>query len=324
MPRNKTPVVFIHDAAIDEFIAAMLLTVMPDIELLGLIVVNADCIAEPALEATSVLLQYMGREDIPVGLSRARGWNAFPWPYRGDCVAFRNLTVFRGYKPYVPSIPPDGEALLRQLLREAVHANRPLTLLMTGPMTPLIDTLRQDSSLAKGIGRIVWMGGAIHTAGNLDPKTINPSVANPHAEWNAFWDPFSVEEVFRLFEGIHIFPLDISNQAPIAPDFLSSLERQSKMFRYSKVAYEAYCLVTKEVFYRLWDVTATCWLTRPDLYKAPAVIPLTIEPWGFEQGWIHAPLVPSSEKRQNVFLSFADIYGFYQYVLEMLATNGGS
>lgn len=319
---SRIPVVLLHDAAIDEFVSSMLLTVMPGIDLLGLIIVNADCIAEPALQASSRVLQFIGRTDIPVALSRARGWNAFPWPYRDDCVSFNELPILQEYKPQVPTPPPDGEVLLARLLREAIDRKRPLTLLMTGPMTPLTDTLSRDPSLIKGVGRIVWMGGAIDVPGNLDPTTISPVIANKHAEWNAFWDPFAVEDVFRKFSNIYMFPLDISNSAPVTSDFLNALNEQGRKYRYSQLAYEAYKLVGTEPFYRLWDVTATCWLGRPDLYTPSTSMPLTIQQWGFEQGWIHKPFVPGTEKSQNVFFSFADLQGFYQYVLELLATNG--
>ena len=278
---SNVPVVFLHDAAIDEYIASMLLTVMTGIDLLGLIVINADCIPDPALEATARLLQFMRRTEIPVALSRARGWNAFPWPYRGDCVNFNNLPILQPYQPQVSVPPPDGEQLLTRLLREAIEKNTPLTLLMTGPMTPLVDVLLRDESLTRGVGRIVWMGGAIEVPGNLDPSTINPAVANKHAEWNAFWDPYSVNEIFEHFSGINIFPLDISNTAAVSADFLAALQKQGQTFRYSQLAYEAYSLVGTEPFYRLWDVTATCWLAKPELYKPSQSIPLTIEQWGF-------------------------------------------
>ncbi|HEY1744024.1 MAG TPA: hypothetical protein VGG18_12725, partial [Granulicella sp.] len=98
-------------------------------------------------------------------------------------------------------------------------------------------------------------------------------------------------------------------------------------YRYSKLAYDAYSLVASEPFYSMWDVTATCWITRPDIYTPATPLPLMIEQWGFEQGWIHEPLMrarssPSTEKLQNVFLNFADNQAFYKYVLELLATNG--
>ncbi|WP_263419456.1 nucleoside hydrolase [Terriglobus albidus] len=319
---KRTPVVFLHDAAIDEFISSMLLTVMPGIDLLGIIVINADCIADPAMHASSRLMQFMNRTGIPVALSRARGWNAFPWSYRRDCVSFNELPSLEPYKPHVPTPPPDGEALLAKLLHEAVEQHAPLTLLMTGPMTPLVDVLGKNPLLAAGIDRMIWMGGAIDVEGNLDPKTIGKVVANKHAEWNAFWDPYAVHDVFNSFGSIQMFPLDISNSAPVSDDFRNALQEQGKRYRYSQLAYEAYNLVKQEQFYRLWDVTATCWLTRPDLYTPATPMSLTIQQWGFEQGWIHKPLSPGTEKTQDVFFSFSNIQGFYQYVLELLATDG--
>ncbi|HEY1743682.1 MAG TPA: nucleoside hydrolase, partial [Granulicella sp.] len=271
---NRTPVVLLHDAAIDEFISSMLLTVMPSVELLGIIVINADCLADAAMQASSKLMQFMGRTDIPVALSRSRGWNPFPWVYRGDCVKFNNLPILQGNSFQFLGPPPDGEDLLAQLLRTAIQTNRPLTLLMTGPMTPLVDVLSRDASLAKGVGQIVWMGGAINVAGNLDPNTIDKSVANPHAEWNAFWDPYAVANVFQQFEGINLFPLDITNTASISLDFMAALKEQSSKYRYSKLAYDAYSLVASEPFYSMWDVTATCWITRPDIYTPATPLPL--------------------------------------------------
>ena len=322
----RTPVVLIHDAAIDEYISSVLLTVMPGIDLLGIIIVNADCIADPAMKSASKLQQFLGHTDIPVALSRARGWNGFPWEYRGDCVTFGEIPSLKSYKADVTTPPPDGEALLAGLLEQAISSKNPLTLLMTGPMTPLTDVLSRDPRLKSGIEKIVWMGGAINVPGNLDPPTLNPAVANKHAEWNAFWDPYAVNDVFHTFSGIHLFPLDISNSAPVSKEFLVALQAQGKTFRYSQLAFEAYSLVVNQPFYRLWDVTATCWLTRPDLYTPSTPMPLEIVTWGYEQGWIRKMAVDSgiAGKTQNVFLSFANQPGFYQYVLDLLATSGNS
>jgi len=135
--QSRTPIVLIHDAAIDEFISTMLLTVMPGVDLLGIIIVNADCLAVPAMEAASKLQQFLGRADIPIALSRARGWNAFPWPYRGDCVAFADIPSLQPFTAKAVTPPRDGELLLETLLAKAIKENNPLTLLMTGPMTPL-------------------------------------------------------------------------------------------------------------------------------------------------------------------------------------------
>jgi purine nucleosidase len=316
----STPIVLLHDAAIDEYMVTVLLTVMPNIDLRGIVIVNADCIAEPAMDAASKLQQFLGREDIPLALSRARGWNPFPWPYRSDCVAFGEIPSLKPYKSKITTPPPSGEALLAQLLEQAIAAKSPLTVLNTGPMTPLTDVLQADFRLIEGIEKVVWMGGAINVPGNLDPNTVPPAVANKYAEWNAFWDPYAVDFAFRWFQDINIFPLDITNNTPLTKDFMNALQQQGKQYSYSQLAFEAYSIVAAEPFYDMWDVTAACWLTNPTLYSQPTLMGLGIETWGFNQGWIKTPIGrnPPLGNAQNVFLSFQNKPGFYSYVLSLL------
>ena len=90
---RKLPVLFIHDAAIDDFIATMLLVAMPNVDLKGIVIANADCVPQPGIEAASRLQQFIGRPDIPLALSEARGWNPFPWKYREDSVRFGKLPI---------------------------------------------------------------------------------------------------------------------------------------------------------------------------------------------------------------------------------------
>lgn len=66
---KKTPVIFIHDAAIDEYMATVLLTTMEEVDLRGIIIVNADCIAGPAMETAYKIHKYIGWEKIPLTLS---------------------------------------------------------------------------------------------------------------------------------------------------------------------------------------------------------------------------------------------------------------
>jgi purine nucleosidase len=95
----RTPVIFNHDAAIDEFMAAVLLTTMDEVELQGIIVTNADCIDRYAMEASWKIQSFIDRTDIPLTLSDARGWNPFPWLYRGDCIKENNLAALWNYTP---------------------------------------------------------------------------------------------------------------------------------------------------------------------------------------------------------------------------------
>ena len=138
-----TPVIFNHSAAIDDFVATALLLTMPNIELLGVIVTNADCIAEPAMQASWKVHRYFGIPQVPLALSDARGWNPFPWEYRGDCLKMGAIGVLRqcpnnaSWPPY-----PSGEELLRDLLEKAVAMRQPVTILATGPLTTIANVVR--------------------------------------------------------------------------------------------------------------------------------------------------------------------------------------
>ncbi|MGC5796059.1 nucleoside hydrolase [Sphingomonas sp. NFX23] len=314
------PLVFIHDAAIDDFVATLLIASMPQFDLRGVIVANADCVPEYGIDVASRVNQFIGKPDLPLGLSGARGWNPFPWPYRGDCIRLADIPSLAPYVSTVPSPPPPGDDILADLLQAAVADAEPLTVLLTTGFTPLTNVLDARPELVAGIGRIAWMGGALNVAGNLDPKTIDPAVANTHAEWNVFWDPFAAEGALARLPKISVFPLDITNSAPISPALMAKLESQASDFTFSRFALEAYELVSAEPFYDMWNVTAAVWLDAPALYAAAISTPLQVVQWGFEQGWMQAGTGPDRPSH-DVYVSFADQAGFYDYVAERLARS---
>ncbi|WP_224371835.1 nucleoside hydrolase [Hyalangium versicolor] len=312
----STPVVLLHDAAIDEYMATILLTTMSGIDLRAIVVVNGDCITTPAMNAAWRIQQFIGRTNIPLGLSAARGYNPFPWEYRGDCIKQDSLAMLQALQPLATPYR-DGDALLREVLQSATE---PVTVLCTGPFTPLAMLLdRADgAALIAKIGRVVWMGGAINVGGNLDPQTLPPGVANPYAEWNVFWDPFAADRVFRNTTfPITLFPLDITNSAAITASFMSRLLENAKRYPTSNLAYQSYEFVAAESFYDMWDVTAAVWLARPDLYAAPQTLQLAVVT---EDTGMLGALVPSESGRAiDVVGSFTNISGFYDYVLQQLA-----
>jgi purine nucleosidase len=316
---QNLPVLFIHDAAIDDFIATMLLVAMPHVDLKGVVITAGDCIPQYGIEAANLLQQFMGRPDIPLALSEARGWNAFPWPYRGDCVNFCKLPILRPWRSTVPIPPPSGNQLVASLLEQAVKTGDKLTVLLTTGFTPLTNVLRARPELRAGIDRVAWMGGAINVPGNLNPCVTNPVVANEHAEWNVFWDPFAAQDGLDMFSGIHDFPLDITNTVPISKELMAKLEVQGQRYSFSQLAFEAYGLVINAPLYDMWNVCTTVFLAQPDLYAPPQKMPLEVVQWGFEQGWLRQST--AAKNGQNVYLGFSNLNGFYDYVASQLARS---
>jgi purine nucleosidase len=323
---TNTNVLYHQDGAIDEFIALMLLDTMPNVNLVGTVMVNADCIEGPAMDVQWQLQSFMGNTQIPAALSSATGWNPFPWEYREDCIKQSGINALRGYGPNLAWPPyPDGEELTRKALKKAGKEGYKLTLLVNGPLKALQMVLEKEPKLAAHIERVICMGGAIGIGGNLDPQTLPFQVANPLAEWNMFWDPKSVDWIFKNtdFEFV-LFPLNVTNKASLAPYFLDRLGAQRKLYDWSEVAFESYALVRTQSFYSMWDVTAATWLTHPEFFVTkPMSIKIVTD--GFYQGTLEED--PKGRK-MTVVTDFAPVPAgqpaavrLYDYVLEQFRRN---
>lgn len=315
-------VIFNHDAAIDEYMAAVLLTTIDTVETAGFVITNADCIDAPAMQANWAIQSFIDRKDIPLTLSKARGWNPFPWQYRGDCIKELALPIFNDYGPHRNWPPfPDGDVWLKRALQKA--DDNSITMLVNCPMTTLANILdaRNGKRLMKKINRLIWMGGAVDVPGNLDPATLPPGVANPYAEWNAYWDPSAVDWIFKNTDfPIIIFPLDITNQAAITPAFMNTLFTQSMDYRYSELAYQSYNIVAQESFYDMWDVVTTCYIPHPEFFATPDSMQLTILVEGPNQGALRRC---TNGREVQVVQQFAENgqQQFYDYVAEQFRRN---
>jgi len=271
-----------HDGAIDELITLLLLARRADIELVGTSLTSADCLTEQAMEAQHRLLALAGRPDIPASLSSARAVNPFPWKYRSDCVRFVALDALGEALPISPPYP-DGEQHLAEALESTGQGG--LTILATGPLTQLQLVLERRPQLESRIREIVWMGGAVAVAGNLEPETLPGVPVGQRAEWNAYWDPFAVDWIFaNTSVPLTVVPLDVSDQAHLSAEFLEGLREAGKHSPAARLAWAGYQLVLDQPMYRLWDMTAVCFALHPEFFAEPQRARLTVEVWGIEQG----------------------------------------
>lgn len=271
-----------HDGAIDELIALLLLARRADVDLVGTSLTSADCLTEQAMEAQHRLLDLAGRPDIPASLSSARPVNPFPWKYRSDCVRFVALEALGQAAPFAPPYA-DGERHLVQALEAVGQAG--LTILATGPLTQLQLVLERRPDLERRIREIVWMGGAVDVAGNLEPETLPGVPMGRRAEWNAFWDPFAVDWIFaNTSVPLTVVPLDVSDQAHLSAEFLDGLRGAGKHSAAARLAWAGYELVLDQPMYRLWDMTAVCFALHPEFFAKPQRARLSVEVWGIEQG----------------------------------------
>jgi purine nucleosidase len=317
------PVVFVHGGTIDDSVSYLLLTTMDGIDLQGILITHTDTIAGPAMQVQWKIMQLIEHSGVPVALSDARGWNPFPWLYRSDVLRHQDIEAFSEVDDNEAWPPhPSGDDLLYDALFQAVEQDRPVTLLITCPLTPLSDLLQEHPDLEKGIGRLVWMGGAVHVPGNLDPSTIPAEIANPGAEWNAFWDPLAVDWIFQNTSfPIVLFPLDVTDQVPITDEFMTELERQAASHQYSALVHQSYALVSDEPFYDMWNTTTTAYLAHPEFFEEPETMHLEVEAEGYDQGTIRQN---PGGRQVDVVLNFAQKDALYEYLLEQFRRSSAN
>jgi purine nucleosidase len=257
----KELVLMDHDGGVDDYLATLLLMTMENVAVLGVVVTPADCFAEPAVSATRKILDLMGCSHIPVAESTVRGINPFPRLYRRDSYVVDHLPILNQSEIITtPLVTETGQNFMIRVLREA---SEKVTLMVTGPLTTVAEVLDKAPDIEEKIRRIIWMGGALNVAGNVE-KNFEPR-HDGSAEWNAYWDPISTSRVWQSSLEIIMCPLDLTNQVPVTSDFVKKIAKQ-RQYALSDLAGQCYALVIPQDYY-FWDVTATAYLAHPEFYQ---------------------------------------------------------
>ncbi|KAJ0258966.1 Inosine/uridine-preferring nucleoside hydrolase domain-containing protein [Hirschfeldia incana] len=120
--------------------------------------------------------------------------------------------------------------------RNSLKTTSPLTILALGPLTNLAIAIKRDSSFASKVKKIVVLGGAFFSLGNV----------NPAAEANIYNDPEAADVVFTCGADITVVGINITTQLKLSDDDLLAL-RESK-------GKHAKLLSDMCKFYRDWHV----------------------------------------------------------------------
>jgi purine nucleosidase len=305
---TKELVLMDHDGGVDDYLATALLMTMENIEPLGVVVTPADCFVEPAVSATRKILDLIGRFDIPVAESTVRGINPFPRLYRRDSYIVDHLPILNERETIrTPLLTESGQDFIIRILRDA---SEPVTLMVTGPLTTVATALDKAPEIESKIKRIIWMGGALNVAGNVE-KNFEPR-HDGSAEWNVYWDPISAARVWKTQIEIIMCPLDLTNNVPVTPELVKNMGRQRK-YPLSDFAGQCYALVIPQDYY-FWDVLATAFLGRPDLYE--------LREWETEiitTGASQGRTKVSPGGRKVYAMDKVDKAAFYAYILQQFA-----
>lgn len=305
---KKQLVLMDHDGGIDDYLATILLLTMEHIDLLGIVVTPADCYIEAAVSVTRKIIDLMGFSHISVAESTVRGINPFPRLYRRDSLIIDHLPILNQndqIKP--PLVKESGQDFMVRVLREAPEA---VTLMVTGPLTTVAEALEKAPEIEAKIAKIVWMGGALNVAGNVE-KGIEP-VQDGSAEWNVYWDPISAARIWQTNIEIIMCPLDLTNNVPVTSELVKKMGKQ-RHYPLSDLAGQCYALAIPQEYY-FWDVLATAYLGQPDFYS--------LREWETEiitSGVSQGRTKVVTNGRKIYAMDEVDKTAFYNYILQQFA-----
>lgn len=206
-------VIFDTDPGIDDAMALLYLSKLPELDLLGIttVVGNAD-IATTTRNALFLRRQFGLSAPVIRGAGETLDGIAKPEP-----------VIVHGHNGLgdidIPEIDESGllPGEASQFIIDALHAHPgEVTIIAVGRMTNLALALRRDPAIAQLAKRVVIMGGAFGYQGRSGNIT-------PAAEANIHGDPIAADEIFAADWPVVVVGLDVTHDVVLTSDYLADL-----------------------------------------------------------------------------------------------------
>lgn len=252
------PVVIDSDMISDDWMATLFLLNDPQFSVKAITVSGtgfATC--DAGVRSALGLLALTDYGDVPVSCGAEKplqGENAPPAEWLTTLEVVEGLGLPEGGEPATE----DAVALFTSTIQESAE---PVTVLALGPLTNVGAALEATPELAEKIGMIYVMGGAVDVAGSAVSET------NTVAEWNIYCDPHAARLVFESGAPITLVPLDATNEVPVTPEFVATLDAEKTSpeaeFVATLLANNAESIESGGYFF--WDPLAAVVMSDPSL-----------------------------------------------------------
>ena len=208
---SATPIIIDCDPGQDDAVNLFLAFASPDeVDLIGITTVAGNVPAALTQRNARLICELAGRQDVPVHAGCTHP--LFVAPLTAEHV--HGATGLDGIDVRAPAMPIQPLHAVDFLIGCAlVAADRPLTLIATGPLTNIAMALGREPGITSGIERIVLMGGAMREAGNITPS----------AEFNFRADPHAADLVMRFGIPIVALSLDVTHQVLVTAERLREI-----------------------------------------------------------------------------------------------------
>ncbi|MGN1284766.1 MAG: nucleoside hydrolase, partial [Candidatus Limosilactobacillus intestinavium] len=177
------------DTGVDDALAIAYATAAPDVDLIGIVSSYGNNLIDICAQNSLKLLELLGQTDVPVykGLSHSSTSDHFD-VMQVSLDIHGNNGIGEVELP-APKRAVEDKSGVDFYIDAAHQYGKDLIIVPTGPMTNLAAALQKDPSIAKLIGNVTFMGGALTVEGNVteaaeanihqDAEAANVVLSNP-------------------------------------------------------------------------------------------------------------------------------------------------
>ncbi|MGZ9582914.1 nucleoside hydrolase [Paenibacillus marinisediminis] len=185
------------DTGVDDALAIAYAMRSPELNMLGITTCYGNITVDEAARNTLIVLEKLGHYNIPVFKGAEHPLERKKFNHPRHIHGEHGL----GNAPVCETTGRPAEQHAVDYIIEQVHLHpHQVTLVMVGPLTNLALALQKDPEFASLVGKIVIMGGAVRTRGNVTPA----------AEANIYCDPEAADNVMRANLPLTMVGLDVT------------------------------------------------------------------------------------------------------------------
>lgn len=305
------------DPGVDDAVAIWLALASPQLEVLGITTVAGNVSLLDVCRNAGAILARSGRQDVAI-YAGAGG----PLSGTQRFGKYAHIGSFAALLEDEGNTAVSTEHAVQFIVRkaqEAARQQRPITLCALGPLTNIALALNFSPDVAKGIKRIVMMGGAFSAMGHR----------TPWAEFNFYADPHAAARVFRSGIPLTIMPLDMTFQALLTGAHLAALARDAgEPGKAIQRLFTSFDRTDPIRFQRdggpVHDATVIAWLLEPGLFQGCEVT-VGMATSGETAGYCWADFYHKLQLPANAtVMRQIDEQGFHALLQRVLAVYGSS
>lgn len=305
------PIILDCDPGHDDALAMLLAYANPALDLRAITTVAGNQTLAKVTDNARRVATLAGITDVPIAAGADR-------PLVRDLVVAQDVhgeTGLDGAELPSARVELDAASATDLMARVIAEADRPVTLVPTGPLTNIARLLREHPEAADGVAEIIWMGGST-ARGNI----------TPYAEFNAFVDPEAAAQVFASGLPVTMIGLNVTHQALATDEVIARIRSIGSGVAATIADLLSFFAATYE---RIWDLPA------PPVHDAVAVAraidpvlvecahaPISVEANGeFTRGATVVDLHARTGRPPNAHAGTAlDVERFWDLMVDALAT----